>query len=115
MVRVAALIDEQDSLIIHLVGILRDGGYAEYCTLRSEAVVSVPEDMDPTEAAPILCAGVTCFSEYPLYPVTSRSRILTRSIRRSSPHGRDASGVGRCSGHWVSIYYHLKARCQDLR
>ncbi|TFK81304.1 GroES-like protein [Polyporus arcularius HHB13444] len=43
-------------------GILRDGGYGEYCTLRSEAVVSVPEDMDPAATAPLLCAGVTCFN-----------------------------------------------------
>lgn len=39
-----------------------DGGYAEYATLRSEAVVSVPDDLDPAEAAPLLCAGVTTFS-----------------------------------------------------
>ncbi|KAH9930175.1 GroES-like protein [Amylocystis lapponica] len=43
-------------------GIKRDGGYAEYVTLRSEAVASVPEDMDPAEAAPLLCAGVTTFN-----------------------------------------------------
>ena len=45
-------------------GIFRDGGYADYCTLRSEAVAAVPEDMDPAQAAPLLCAGVTCFSEF---------------------------------------------------
>ncbi|KAH9949108.1 GroES-like protein [Amylocystis lapponica] len=43
-------------------GVKRDGGYAEYVTLRSEAVASVPEDMDPAEAAPLLCAGVTTFN-----------------------------------------------------
>ncbi|KAH9949106.1 GroES-like protein [Amylocystis lapponica] len=44
-------------------GVKRDGGYAEYVTLRSEAVASVPEDIDPAEAAPLLCAGVTTFSK----------------------------------------------------
>ncbi|KAJ4318220.1 hypothetical protein N0V84_006976 [Fusarium piperis] len=43
-------------------GASRDGGYAEYVLLRSEAVVSVPEDMDPAEAAPLLCAGLTVFN-----------------------------------------------------
>lgn len=43
-------------------GVSFDGGYAEYTTLRSEAVVRVPEDMDPAEAAPLLCAGVTVFN-----------------------------------------------------
>ncbi|KAM5359635.1 hypothetical protein ACJZ2D_014308 [Fusarium nematophilum] len=37
----------------------RDGGYAEYVLLRSEAAVLVPKDMDPAEAAPLLFAGLT--------------------------------------------------------
>jgi len=43
-------------------GISRNGGYAEYCVLRSEAVVRVPADVDPAEYAPLLCAGVTVFN-----------------------------------------------------
>jgi D-arabinose 1-dehydrogenase-like Zn-dependent alcohol dehydrogenase len=43
-------------------GINRDGGYAEYVTLRTEAVASVPEGFDLAEAAPFFCAGVTVFS-----------------------------------------------------
>ena len=46
-----------------VLGILRDGGYAEYAILRTEAVAALPEDMDPAEAAPLLCAAVTCFSK----------------------------------------------------
>ncbi|KAH9852584.1 GroES-like protein [Lenzites betulinus] len=45
-----------------ITGAFRDGGYAEYVTMRSEAVVAVPKDMDPAEAAPLLCAGVTTFN-----------------------------------------------------
>ena len=43
-------------------GVTRDGGYGEYVTLRSEAVVRVPKDVDPAEYAPLLCAGVTTFN-----------------------------------------------------
>ncbi|KAF2028803.1 alcohol dehydrogenase [Setomelanomma holmii] len=43
-------------------GVSRDGGYAEYCTLRTEAVVRIPQDADPAEYAPLLCAGVTVFN-----------------------------------------------------
>jgi D-arabinose 1-dehydrogenase-like Zn-dependent alcohol dehydrogenase len=43
-------------------GVTRDGGYGEYVTLRTEAVVRVPEDVDPAEYAPILCAGITVFN-----------------------------------------------------
>lgn len=43
-------------------GLSRDGGYAEYVLLRSEAVARVPRDMDPAEVAPLLCAGITVFN-----------------------------------------------------
>ncbi|KAL7809970.1 GroES-like protein [Trichoderma gracile] len=43
-------------------GVSRDGGFAEYVLLRVEAVVRIPRDMDPAEAAPLLCAGVTVFN-----------------------------------------------------
>jgi len=43
-------------------GVTRDGGYGEYVTLRTEAVVRVPKDIDPAEYAPILCAGITVFN-----------------------------------------------------
>ncbi|KAL9018600.1 MAG: hypothetical protein Q9185_004116 [Variospora sp. 1 TL-2023] len=36
--------------------------YAEYCDLRSEAVVVVPSDVDPAAFCPLLCAGVTVFN-----------------------------------------------------
>ncbi|KAL9012013.1 MAG: hypothetical protein Q9173_003184 [Seirophora scorigena] len=43
-------------------GVYRNGGYAEYCDLRSEAVVAVPSDLDPAAFCPFLCAGVTVFN-----------------------------------------------------
>ncbi|KAK7693109.1 hypothetical protein QCA50_002675 [Cerrena zonata] len=43
-------------------GIRRDGGYAEYVNLRRESLCFVPEDLDPAEAAPLLCAGITAFN-----------------------------------------------------
>jgi D-arabinose 1-dehydrogenase-like Zn-dependent alcohol dehydrogenase len=43
-------------------GLSRDGGYAEYVLLRAEALARIPRDMDPAEAAPLLCAGITVFN-----------------------------------------------------
>ncbi len=43
-------------------GVTRDGGYGEYATLRTEAAVRIPEEADPAETAPLLCAGVTVFN-----------------------------------------------------
>lgn len=38
------------------------GGYAEYVILRSEGAIPIPEHMDPAEAAPLLCAGITVYN-----------------------------------------------------
>ncbi|EHK22911.1 uncharacterized protein TRIVIDRAFT_29700 [Trichoderma virens Gv29-8] len=43
-------------------GVTQDGGFAEYVLLRQEAIVRVPKEMNPAEAAPLLCAGVTVFN-----------------------------------------------------
>jgi D-arabinose 1-dehydrogenase-like Zn-dependent alcohol dehydrogenase len=44
-----------------VTGITVDGGYAEYMVARSEAVVSIPAELDAIEGAPLLCAGRTVF------------------------------------------------------
>lgn len=43
-------------------GVSQDGGFAEYALLRAEAVVRIPKEMEPAQAAPLLCAGVTVFN-----------------------------------------------------
>ncbi|KAI0097919.1 alcohol dehydrogenase [Nemania sp. FL0031] len=45
-----------------ITGVSFNGGYAEYALLREEAVVRVPKELDPAQAAPLLCAGVTTFN-----------------------------------------------------
>jgi D-arabinose 1-dehydrogenase-like Zn-dependent alcohol dehydrogenase len=43
-------------------GTTEDGGYAEIVYARASGLVSVPESMNPIEAAPLLCAGITTFN-----------------------------------------------------
>ncbi|MFL6005861.1 MAG: alcohol dehydrogenase AdhP [Gaiellaceae bacterium] len=38
-----------------------DGGFGEYATAYARYVVQVPEGMDPFDAAPLTCAGVTTY------------------------------------------------------
>ena len=40
-------------------GVSTDGGYAEYMTAHAEVVVSIPDELDSFEAAPLVCAGRT--------------------------------------------------------
>ena len=43
-------------------GTSEDGGYAEMVYARSTGLVRVPESMNPIDAAPLLCAGITTFN-----------------------------------------------------
>ncbi len=45
-----------------ICGISYDGGYAEYMLTPAEAVAQMPDALDPAEAAPLLCAGITIFN-----------------------------------------------------
>src|SRR4051794_26888213 len=38
-----------------------DGGFGEYATAYARYVVQVPDDVDPLDAAPLTCAGVTTY------------------------------------------------------
>jgi D-arabinose 1-dehydrogenase-like Zn-dependent alcohol dehydrogenase len=43
-------------------GISYDGGYQQYMVAPVEALAAIPESLNDTEAAPLLCAGVTTFN-----------------------------------------------------
>jgi len=45
-----------------VTGLSSDGGYAEYMIARSEAVARVPDALSASDAAPLLCAGLTTFN-----------------------------------------------------
>jgi D-arabinose 1-dehydrogenase-like Zn-dependent alcohol dehydrogenase len=47
---------------VKITGLSYDGGYAEYMIAPADAVVRMPESLDPVEAAPLLCAGITTFN-----------------------------------------------------
>src|SRR5438093_2834294 len=45
-----------------VTGITSDGGYAEYLVAPASAVALMPAGLDPVEAAPLMCAGLTTFN-----------------------------------------------------
>jgi D-arabinose 1-dehydrogenase-like Zn-dependent alcohol dehydrogenase len=47
---------------VKVTGLSYDGGYGAYMIAPAEAVVRMPESLDPVEAAPLLCAGITTFN-----------------------------------------------------
>ena len=48
--------------ILQITGIHFDGGYQQYMLAPIEGLASLPDDIAPEEAAPLLCAGVTTFN-----------------------------------------------------
>src|SRR4029079_18070605 len=43
-------------------GLHYDGGYADYMIAPIDALASIPDELDATAAAPLLCAGITTFN-----------------------------------------------------
>jgi D-arabinose 1-dehydrogenase-like Zn-dependent alcohol dehydrogenase len=43
-------------------GIVYDGGYAEYMITSAQGLAAIPDALSFTEAAPLLCAGITTFN-----------------------------------------------------
>jgi propanol-preferring alcohol dehydrogenase len=40
-----------------------DGGYSEYAVLKADFVTPLPDGLDPSAAAPLMCAGLTAGAE----------------------------------------------------
>jgi D-arabinose 1-dehydrogenase-like Zn-dependent alcohol dehydrogenase len=45
-----------------ITGISHDGGYAEYVVVPQESVARIPESLDPKDAGPLMCAGLTTYN-----------------------------------------------------
>jgi len=45
-----------------ICGISYDGGYQEYMVAPVEALAPIPATLEPAEAAPLMCAGITTFN-----------------------------------------------------
>jgi D-arabinose 1-dehydrogenase-like Zn-dependent alcohol dehydrogenase len=47
---------------LQIPGISYDGGYADYMIAPTEALASIPDKLSTTEAAPMMCAGITTYN-----------------------------------------------------
>jgi D-arabinose 1-dehydrogenase-like Zn-dependent alcohol dehydrogenase len=54
--------DFRNCLNVKVPGISYDGGYEQYMVAPVEALVSIPQTLSDTEAAPLLCAGITSYN-----------------------------------------------------
>ncbi len=54
--------DMVDCRNLRIPGITYDGGYAEAMVCPADALAAIPDDLAATDAAPLLCAGITTFN-----------------------------------------------------
>lgn len=58
-----------------ITGEITQGGYSKHVVVREEFVLRVPENMDLSKTAPILCAGITTYSPLRTWGVGPGSRV----------------------------------------
>ncbi|KAF5623619.1 alcohol dehydrogenase 1 [Fusarium sp. NRRL 25303] len=57
------------------LGLTRDGGFQEYCLVDSRQVAVLPGSLPPTQAAPLMCAGLTIWSALQHEKVQNAQRV----------------------------------------
>lgn len=86
-----------------VTGVHLDGGYAESMHARAAALVSIADEFDPNEAAPLLCAGLTTFNALRKSPARAGDRVAVLGIgglghlalQFSSRMGFETIAIGR--------------------
>jgi len=107
-----------------IAGISYDGGYQQYMVAPVEALVAIPESLNDTEAAPLLCAGITTFNAlrhsgaFPgdLVAVQGIGGLGHLGIQFANKFGYKVAAIGRGSGNaalakklGASVYIDSKA------
>ncbi|MEV7773939.1 alcohol dehydrogenase AdhP [Kitasatospora sp. NPDC086791] len=64
----------------HNSGYSVDGAYAEYALAHGDYVVPVPDGIDPLDAAPLSCAGVTTYKALKVSGARPGTRVLISGI-----------------------------------
>lgn len=71
-----------------------DGGFAEYLVTDANYAVAVPAGIDPAEAAPLTCAGVTTYKAVKVGGVTPGDRVAIFGI----------GGLGHLAQQYAQIF-----------
>ncbi|MFD3406582.1 alcohol dehydrogenase catalytic domain-containing protein [Kribbella sp. NPDC058693] len=86
-----------------ITGVVTDGGYAEYAVFKAGFVTPLPSGLDPVQAAPLMCAGITAYNGLRHAGATPNSRVAvigaggigTLAIRYAVAMGARVAVVGR--------------------
>jgi alcohol dehydrogenase, propanol-preferring len=88
----------------------RDGGYAEYATVRADFALRLPPGLDPVAAAPLLCGGVIG------YRALERSGIQPGGRLGLFGYGASAHLALQVARHWgCAVYVFTRSQREQAR
>ena len=84
-------------------GEMTQGGYSKHVVVREEFVLSIPQNLDLSRVAPLLCAGITTYSPLHKWGVKKGSRVAVvglgglghMAVKNAVAMGAEVSVVGR--------------------
>src|ERR1700730_8080006 len=76
-----------------------DGGYADYTTVPAPFAYRLPADVEDTELAPLLCAGIIGYRALLRASLPERGRLGLYGFGDSAPPGGQVGLAARATGH----------------
>lgn len=93
-------------------GQITQGGYSTDIVVREEFVLSIPKNISPDKAAPLLCAGITTYSPLKHWNVKKDSRVAVMGL---GGLGHMAVKIAVAMGAEVSILSHSDKKREDAK
>lgn len=109
-----------------VMGSTCDGGYAEMVLAQQTGLVSIPEDLNSADAAPILCAGIATFNALKksgaqagdLVAVHGIGGLGHMAVQYAQKMGFEVVALGRGSDiaedvHDLGAHHYIDTKCDD--
>jgi uncharacterized zinc-type alcohol dehydrogenase-like protein len=93
-------------------GTITKGGYTDHVVVRDHFVLKVPEGMDPSRTAPLLCAGITTYSPLRQYNVGPETRMAVVGL---GGLGHMGVKLGAAMGAHVTMITTTPSKGEDAR
>src|SRR6266545_2419982 len=96
----------------HRVGTISKGGYTDHIIVRDHFVLKVPDGMDVSRVAPLLCAGITTYSPLRQYDVGPGKKMAVVGL---GGLGHMGVKLGAALGAHVTMITTTPSKGQDAR
>ncbi|NNB08657.1 NAD(P)-dependent alcohol dehydrogenase [Pseudomonas fragi] len=93
-------------------GTLTMGGYSDKMVVSEHFVLSIPKNLDPASAAPLLCAGITTYSPLAHYGVEAGDKV---GILGMGGLGHMGIKFAKALGAEVTLFTRSEAKAEEAR